>query len=275
MGSPAYAAFTLEEVCLVIDGMFLGKVAEDTPLATRGAAAVAEQFVYLVLSYELMGRGDKLCVGVKLNSRQKLAFERREDFVGLVVVEAQDIAVCLVCHEEIPVLGNQRFALPVVCEHRRDVLGNIGKQAAFYAVKAGEKVIFMSVREVAVEVNYLLCQQFALRRGSALKLPLTSVLSGVQQLRDAFGCDFPRNYLRVACIPCCIALVYAYPVRAHPCSIALAVHADAHAAAIDRGQKCGYLVKRALLLKLRGHALVQIARVLAHAEYSVNDLLRA
>lgn len=40
MGSPAYAAFTLEEVCLVIDGMFLGKVAEDTVLLIGGGAAL-------------------------------------------------------------------------------------------------------------------------------------------------------------------------------------------------------------------------------------------
>ena len=77
------------------------------------------------------------------------------------------------------------------------------------------------------------------------------------------------------CIPGCIALGYAYTVRAHPRSVALAIHADAHAAAVDRGQKRGYLVKRTLLLKLRIHTLAQITRVLAHAEYGVNDLLRA
>src|SRR5699024_4744351 len=111
VGSPAYAVFTLEEVCLVLDGMFLGKVAETAPLPARGTAAVAEQFVYLVLCYELMGRGDKLRVSVKLHSRQKLAFERVEYLICVVVVEAQDAAVGSICREEVPILAQQRFAL--------------------------------------------------------------------------------------------------------------------------------------------------------------------
>ena len=41
VGPPAYAVFTLEEVCLVLNGMRLGKVAENAPLAARGTAAVA------------------------------------------------------------------------------------------------------------------------------------------------------------------------------------------------------------------------------------------
>ena len=192
-----------------------------------------------------------------------------------MVVEAQDTAVCLVSREKIPVLGNQRFALPVVCEHRRDTLGNIGKQAAFYAVKAGEKVIFLSVREVSVEVNYLLCQQFALRRGCSFKLPTASVLTCVQKLGDALGCVTPRDYLCVARIPCGVAPRYAYPVRAHPCSVALTVNCDTHAAAVDRRQKCSYLIVCALLLELGDHALTQIVHVLARAEHGVDDRLRA
>ena len=49
-----------------------------------------------------------------------------------------------------------------VGQHRCDSLSNIGKQAAFYAVKAGKKVVLLTIRDVAVEVNYLLCQQFTL-----------------------------------------------------------------------------------------------------------------
>ena len=77
------------------------------------------------------------------------------------------------------------------------------------------------------------------------------------------------------CIPGCVAPRYAYPVRAQPCSVALTVNCDARAAVVDRGQERGYLVKRALLLKLRDNALTEIAGILAYAENSVNDFLRA
>ena len=190
-----------------------------------------------------MGRWDNLCVSMKLHPRQELAFERSEYFIGLVVVEAQDAAVGLVRREEIPVLGNQRFALPVVCEHSGNALSNIGKQAAFYAAKAGEKVIFLPVSEVAVEVNYLLRQQFMLRRGSAFQLPLTSVLSCIQQLRNAPRGVIPGHKVHVALIASRIALGYAYPIRVHPRRVVLSVHADANATAINRRQERGYLVK--------------------------------
>ena len=79
-----------------------------------------------------------------------------------MVLEAQDAAVCLVSREKIPVFAEQRFTLFSIGKYRRDVLGNIGKQSTFYAVEARKKAVFLSVREVAVEVNYLLCQQFTL-----------------------------------------------------------------------------------------------------------------
>ena len=189
-----------------------------------------------------MGRGDKLFVCVELYPRQELAFERVEHLIGPVVVEAQDTSVGSVCREEIPVLVQQRFALLMVSEHCSDALGNIGKQAVFYAVEARKKAVFLPVYQVAVEVNYLLCQQLALSRGAALQLPTASVLTCVQKLGYALGCGFPRNYLCVVLIARRITLRYAYPIRAHPCRVALAVHADAHTAVVDRGQKCGNFI---------------------------------
>ena len=55
----------------------------------------------------------------------------------------------------------------------------------------------------------------------------------------------------------------------------LAVHADAHAAAVDHWQERGDFIRRALLFKLGNHALAEIARVLTGAQNGVNDLLRA
>ena len=81
--------------------------------------------------------------------------------------------------------------------------------------------------------------------------------------------------MHVTLIASRIALGYAYPIRAHPCRVALSVHHNANTAVVDGWQERGYLVQRTLLLKLRDHALMQITRVLAHAEYCVNDLLRA
>ena len=243
MGPPAYAVFTLEEVCLVLNGMRLGKVAENAPLAARGTAAVAENSVYLVLGYELMRRGDKLCVCVELHPKQKLAFERVEYLICVVVVEAQDAAVGSICREEVPILAQQRFALLMVGQHCCDSLSNIGKQAAFYAVKAGEKVAVLPIREVTVEVNHLLCQQFALRRGAALQLPLTRVLPGVEQLVDTPRGVTPGHKVHVALIASRIALGYAYPIRAHPCRVALSVHHNANTAVVDGWQERGYLVQ--------------------------------
>ena len=131
----------------------------------------------------------------------------------------------------------------MVGQHCYDSLSNIGKQAAFYAVKAGEKVAVLPIREVAVEVNYLLRQQFMLRRGSAFQLPLTSVLSCIQQLRNAPRGVIPGHKVHVALIASRIALGYAYPIRVHPRRVVLSVHADANATAINRRQERGYLVK--------------------------------
>ena len=72
-----------------------------------------------------------------------------------------------------------------------------------------------------------------------------------------------------------VAVGYAYPVRVHPRGIALAVHADAHTAAVDYWQERGYIIRRALLLELGDYALAQITRVFARAQYGVYDRLRA
>ena len=159
-----------------------------------------------------------------------------------MVVETQDAAVCLVRREEIPVLVQQRFTLFSIGKCRRDVLGNIGKQSTFYAVEARKKAVFLSVSEVAVEVNYLLCQQLALHRGSAFQLPAASVLTCVQQLGDALGCVPPRDYLSVARIPCRTAFGYAYTIRAHPRGVALTVNGYANTVVVNCGQKCGNFI---------------------------------
>ena len=131
----------------------------------------------------------------------------------------------------------------MVGQHCCDSLSNIGKQAAFYAVKAGEKVAVLPIREVTVEVNHLLCQQFALRRGAALQLPLTRVLPGVEQLVDTPRGVTPGHKVHVAPIASRIALGYAYPIRAHPCRVVLTIHDNANTAVVDGWQERGYLVQ--------------------------------
>ena len=81
--------------------------------------------------------------------------------------------------------------------------------------------------------------------------------------------------MRATRISCSLAARFAYPVRVHPRGIAFAIDAYAHAAAVDRRQERGYIVQRALFLKLGDHALAQITGVFAHAQNGVNDLLRA
>ena len=152
VGSPTDAVLTLEEVCLVLDGMFLGKVAEDTPLATRGAAAVAENSVYLVLSYELRHARQEFFVCVKLHPRQKLAFERVEYLICVVVVEAQDAAVGSVRRKEIPVLSEQLFTLFAVCKHRRDALGFFRKRRSGDARHAWKEIPSSFVGHVVAKI---------------------------------------------------------------------------------------------------------------------------
>ena len=56
--------------------MLLGEVAKNAPFASSSDTTITKQSVNLVLSYELMGRWDNLCVSMKLYPRQELAFER-------------------------------------------------------------------------------------------------------------------------------------------------------------------------------------------------------
>ena len=149
----------------------------------------------------------------------------------------------------------------------------IGDRAAA-VVLAVHAQLTASARRFGVErAEILEYRAHARLGGGAFQLPCAGVLTGTQQLRYALCGVVPRRKLAVPCVPCGFAAGYAEPVAVNPRGIFFSVNFNANATAINRGQKRGNLVERALFLKLGSHALTQVTRVFANAEYGVNDLL--